>query len=263
MRHDRPVPFRGGGFVPAATPFAGALTLLALLALWETGAQLHLFATAFLSRPSSIAHALANLALSGELARHLGASLSRLALGWLAGTLAGLVAGLAISLAVLARGPGMAIVGALFPIPKIALVPLFIIWLGIGEGSKVFTVAFGVLFPTIINTIAGVDAVPRNLVRMAQSFGLSWRAVVWKVILPGALPSILAGLRITVATAVILLVAAEMIGAENGIGAFVLQAGNLYDVDALMAGIAVLSALGLALSSLITLAERHFLRWRA
>jgi NitT/TauT family transport system permease protein len=258
----RDVPFRAGGFVARATPFAGAITLLALLAAWEAGAQWHLFSTAFLSKPSSIAWALLNLAKSGELARHLGASLSRLALGWLAGTLAGLAVGLAISLAAWARGPGMAVVGALFPIPKIALVPLFIIWLGIGEGSKVFTVAFGVLFPTVINTIAGVDGVPRNLVRMAQSFGLSWPEVVRKVILPGALPSILAGLRITVATAVILLVAAEMIGAENGIGAFVLQAGNLYDVDALMAGIAVLSALGLTLSALIGAAERRFLRWR-
>ncbi len=259
---EREVKFRAEGFAAVATPLAGTLTLVGLLGMWEVGAQLKLFGTAFLSRPSSIAQALASLALSGELARHLVASLSRLAWGWLAGTLAGLVAGLAISLGAWVRGPGMAVVGALFPIPKVALVPLFIIWLGIGEGSKVFTVAFGVFFPTIINTIAGVDGVPRNLVRMAQSFGMGWASVVWKVILPGALPSILAGLRITVATAVILLVAAEMIGAENGIGAFVLQAGNLYDVDALMAGIAVLSALGLGLSGLIGTAERWFLRWR-
>jgi NitT/TauT family transport system permease protein len=97
---------------------------------------------------------------------------------------------------------------------------------------------------------------------MAQSFGLPWASILRKVVLPGALPGILAGFRITAATAIVLLVAAEMIGAERGIGAFVLQAGNLYDIDALMAGIAMLSALGLAVSWLIGRAERMLLRWR-
>ncbi len=257
-----PIPFRAGGFAPRTHPMAATATLLVIVAAWEFAARLGWINTTFLSTPTAIARTLGNLALSGELARHAAASFSRLAWGWLAGTTAGLVAGLAIALFTLARSPGLAIVGALFPVPKIALVPLFIIWFGIGEGSKLFTVAFGVFFPTIISTIAGVDAVPRGLIRMAQSFGLPWRSIVWKVILPGALPSLLAGCRITAATAIILLVAAEMIGAEQGIGAFVLQAGNLYDIDALMAGITVLSALGLVVSWLIGLAERVFLRWR-
>ena len=256
------VRFRGSGFLTRPGAIAGLVTLAVLLASWEAGARLHWFGTAFSSMPSAIGRTLITLAVSGELTAHLSASLSRLVLGWLAGTIAGGLAGLAIGLFARVRGPGMAVVGALFPVPKIALVPLFIIWFGIGEGSKLFTVAFGVFFPTIINTLAGVDAVPRGLIRMAQSFGLSWGRVVWAVVLPGALPSILAGLRITVATAVILLVAAEMIGAERGIGAFVLQAGNLYDVNALMAGIAVLSGLGRVLSGLIGLTERWVLRWR-
>jgi NitT/TauT family transport system permease protein len=150
----------------------------------------------------------------------------------------------------------------MFPIPKIALVPLFIIWFGIGEGSKIITLAFGVFFPTVIATVAGIDGVPRGLIRMGQSFGLPPRSIVRKIVLPGALPSILAGFRITTATAIILLVAAEMIGAERGIGAFVLSAGNLYDVDNLMAGIVLLSAIGLVLSWLIGRAERALLRWR-
>lgn len=257
-----PVPFRAAGFAPRPRPLAGAATLVLLLLAWEAGARLHLFQTSFTSTPSGIARAIADLVASGELWRHLAASLGRLAWGWLAGTLAGLAAGLAIGLFTAARSPGMAVVSALFPIPKIALVPLFIIWFGIGEGSKLATLAFGVFFPTVIATVAAVDAVPVNLVRMAQSFGLPWASIVRKVVLPGALPGILAGCRITAATAIILLVAAEMIGAERGIGAFVLQAGNLYDVDALMAGIAVLSALGLAVSWAIGRAERALLRWR-
>ena len=120
----------------------------------------------------------------------------------------------------------MAVVSALFPIPKIALVPLFIIWFGIGEGSKIATLAFGVFFPTVIATAGGVDAVPRGLIRMAQSFGAAARRSSRKIVLPGALPAILSGFRVTASIAIILLVAAEMIGAERGIGAFVLPAGQ-------------------------------------
>jgi NitT/TauT family transport system permease protein len=122
--------------------------------------------------------------------------------------------------------------------------------------------AFGVFFPTVINVVAGVDGVPRNLIRMGQSFGLSWWAVVRKIVLPGALATILAGFRITVSIAIVLLVAAEMIGAEKGIGAFVLAAGNLYDTDNLLAGIVLLSAMGLAASWIIGRLEKWFLRWR-
>lgn len=258
----RDVPFRAAGFTPRAIPFAGAATLALLLAVWQGAAQLGLISTRFLPPPLAIAHALATLAASGELWAHLAASLQRFALGWAMGTAAGLVAGFAIGLFTLFRTPGMAVVSALFPIPKIALAPLFIIWFGIGEGSKLATLAFGVFFPTVINTVAGVDGVPRSLIRMGQSFGLSWPAIVGKIVLPGALPAILSGFRITTSTAVILLVAAEMIGADRGIGSYVLQAGNLYDTEGLMAGIVMLSVLGLSVAWALGRLERWLLAWR-
>jgi NitT/TauT family transport system permease protein len=186
-----------------------------------------------------------------------------LAVGWIVGTVFGIALGLAVGLWSLMRSPGMAIVSALFPIPKIALVPLFIIWFGIGEGSKLATLAFGVFFPTVIATAGGVDNVPRGLIRMGQSFGLSHAAIIRKIVLPAALPAILSGFRVTVSIAIVLLVAAEMIGAERGIGAFVLSAGNLYDTDNLLAGIVILSVLGLVVSWAIGWLERIFLKWRA
>ena len=256
------VPFRAGGFAPRLVPFAGAATLIGLLALWQAAASYGLISSRFLPTPLAIGRALVTLAASGELAAHLVASVQRFGLGWAMGTAAGLVVGFAVGLFTLARTPGMAVVSALFPIPKIALAPLFIIWFGIGEGSKLATLAFGVFFPTVINTVAGVDGVPRGLIRMGQSFGLSWWAVVRKIVLPGALPAILAGFRITTSTAVILLVAAEMIGADRGIGSFVLQAGNLYDTEGLMAGIVMLSLLGLSVAWLIGRVERLLLGWR-
>ncbi len=256
------IPFRAGGFAPRLVPFAGAATLIGLLALWQVVADYGLISSRFLPTPLAIGRSLMTLAKSGELWAHLSASLQRFGLGWAMGTAAGLVAGFAIGLFTLARSPGMAVVSALFPIPKIALAPLFIIWFGIGEGSKLATLAFGVFFPTVINTVAGVDGVPRGLIRMGQSFGLSWGAIVWKIVLPGALPAILSGFRITTSTAVILLVAAEMIGADRGIGSFVLQAGNLYDTEGLMAGIVMLSALGLTVAWLLGRLERLLLAWR-
>jgi NitT/TauT family transport system permease protein len=257
-----PVRFRGGGFAPRDRPLSGVVTLVVLVALWQAAAWLGWIPTAFTSTPAAIGRALVSLTASGELWANLSASLQRLAIGWAAGTAAGLLVGFALGLFTLARSPGMAVVSALFPIPKIALVPLFIIWFGIGEGSKDITVGFGVFFPTVINTMAGVDGVPRGLIRMAQSFGVPWRSIVRKVVLPAALPAVLSGFRITTSTAIILLVAAEMIGAEKGIGAFVLQAGDLYDVDNLMAGLVVLSVLGLAVSWVLGRIERRLLRWR-
>ena len=256
------VRLRARGFAPRDVPVAGAATLLGLLGLWQVGAGFGWFSTRFVSTPVEIVQALLALAVSGELRAHLSASLGRLVVGWVVGTVAGLVLGLAVGLFSLVRSPGMAVVSALFPIPKIALVPLFIIWFGIGEGSKIVTLAFGVFFPTVIGTMAGVDGVPRGLIRMGQSFGLPWRSIVAKIVVPAALPAILSSFRITTATAIILLVAAEMIGAEKGIGAFVLAAGNLYDIDNLMAGIVVLSAIGLAVSWLLGRLERALLGWR-
>ncbi len=257
-----PVPFRARGFAPRSAPLVAAATLVGLVLLWQAGASAGWIDTLFLPPPVAIGRALATLAVSGELWRHLGASLRRLAIGWSLGTVGGVALGIAVGVSSLARAPGMAVVSALFPIPKIALVPLFIIWFGIGEGSKVATLAFGVFFPTVINTAAGIDALPRGLIRMGQSFGLSRGAILGKIVLPGALPAILSGFRVTTSIAIILLVAAEMIGAQNGIGAFVLQAGNLYDTDNLLAGIVVLSLLGLTVAWVVGRLERWLLAWR-
>jgi ABC-type nitrate/sulfonate/bicarbonate transport system permease component len=236
--------------------------LLGVLAVWQAAASAGLISTLFLPAPLAIARALWALTLSGELWKNLSVSLARLAIGWSIGTVTGIAVGLAIGLWSAFRSPGLALVAALFPIPKIALVPLFILWFGIGEGSKVATLVFGVFFPTVIATAGGMDNVPRGLIRMGQSFGLSRWSIIRRIVLPAALPAILNGFRVTTAIAIVLLVAAEMIGAERGIGAFVLSTDNLYDTDNLLAGIVVLSLLGLLVSWVIGLLERMMLRWR-
>jgi NitT/TauT family transport system permease protein len=258
----QPVPFRGGGF--RHRPVAGVAPLLfaVLIALWEAGSRAGWISPIALPAPSEALAALGDLIETGMLWKHLGASVYRLSLGWAAGTALGVLAGLAIGLLPLARAGLQPLVSALFPIPKIALLPLFVVWFGIGEGSKVATILFGTFFPTVVATYGGVESVDRGLIRMGQSFGLPWRSIVWKIILPGALPAILSGARISASIGIILLVAAEMIGAQHGIGAYILMAGALFALDQLIAGVAMLSVLGLTVGWLIGRAERHFLRWR-
>lgn len=261
-RQQQPVPFRGGGFNPRPRALFGLAVMVVLIAVWETGCRTGIIHPLVLPAPSEAATAFMELLDSGLLWTHLGASLSRLVIGWTAGTILGIAVGFAIGLFSLARAGMVPLVAAIFPIPKIALLPLFIIWFGIGEGSKVATILFGTFFPTVVATYGGVDNVDRGLIRMGQSFGLSWFSIVRKIILPGALPAILPGFRISAAIAIVLLVAAEMIGAEFGVGAYILMAGSLMAMDQLIAGVAILSTIGLTVSWIIGRAEKALLRWR-
>ena len=174
----------------------------------------------------------------------------------------GIAVGIMIGLFSYVRSGLVPLVAAIFPIPKIALLPLFVIWFGIGEGSKYALIAFGTFTPTVVATYGAVDNVDRTLIRMGQSFGLSWWSIVRKIVLPGAMPGILSGLRISLSIAIILLVAAEMLGAEYGIGAYILEAGSLYDLERLFAGVVILSLLGVLISALIGILERRLLGWR-
>ena len=258
----RPVPFRGAGFRPRPLAIVGPAVFAALILAWQLGCRYGVISPIALPAPSQVAGAFVDLVRSGTLWQHLAASLERLVVGWTLGTALGVAVGLSIGLFSLARAGLMPLVSAIFPVPKIALLPLFVIWFGTGEGSKIATILFGAFFPTVIATYGGVDSVDRGLIRMGQSFGLAWLSIVRKIIVPGALPAILAGCRISVSISIVLLVAAEMIGARYGIGAYILEAGALFATDQLIAGVAILSVLGLAVGWLIGRAERRFLDWR-
>jgi ABC-type nitrate/sulfonate/bicarbonate transport system permease component len=258
----RSISFRGGGFAPQPLKRAAWIAFALILLVWQAAISSGLVSAVFLPSPWNILLALRDLAISGELWRHLSISLLRIAAGWVLGTAAGLGVGLAMGLQSVARSVGVPLISALFPIPKIALLPLLILWLGIGEAPKIATIALGVFFPTAIAAASGIDSVPRGLIRMAQSFNMPFAAILAKVVLPGALPNIIAGFRISASTALLLVVAAEMIGAQDGIGAFVLAAGNLMQTDRLMAGVVVLSLLGLAIGGLLSEIEKRLLRWR-
>jgi NitT/TauT family transport system permease protein len=258
----REVDFRGGGFLDVPKPLYSWIAFAGILAIWQAAITLGWIDPVFLPSPVAIVDALWQLTASGDLWRHLSISLMRISSGWVIGSGLGVIIGLLMGLTSAGRAIGMPLVSAIYPVPKIALLPLLILWLGIGETPKVVTIASGVFFPTVIATLAGVDGAPRNLIRMGQSFNMPMSSIIWKIILPSALPGILAGFRISVSIALILVVSAEMIGAQFGIGAFLLTAGNLMQSDDLMAGVVILSILGLFIGAALTALERVFLRWR-
>ncbi|TLP62784.1 ABC transporter permease [Parasedimentitalea maritima] len=258
----RPVPFRGGGFAPSSRRWVGLVVFVVLIALAEMGTRQGWISSLTLPKPSDVLKTFGELYSTGLLWKHLSVSLSRLIVGAALGASVGIAVGVMIGLFSYVRAGLVPLVAALFPIPKIALLPLFVIWFGIDEGSKYALIAFGTFTPTVVATYGAVDNVDRGLIRMGQSFNLSWWSIVRKIVLPGAMPGILSGLRISLAIAIILLVAAEMLGAEYGIGAYILEAGSLYDLERLFAGVTILSILGVTLSICIGMIERRLLRWR-
>lgn len=237
-------------------------SIVGLVLVWEALARAGLVPVLFLPSPLGVIEQGAAMIRSGELAMHLAASLERLVLGFAVGGTLGVVVGIVVGFFSIGDAVGTPLIAATFPVPKIALLPLLILWLGLGEASKVAVIALGVFFPMAINTATGVRQADPLLIRAAVAFGARRWSVIRKVILPSALPMIFAGLRLAAGTALLLLVAAEMIAVESGIGFLILNAGNLMDTTKLMVGIVVLSVLGLLSHWGIGRLERLAIPWR-
>ena len=238
------------------------VSILCLLAIWELICQSGVVSSLFLPAPTAIINALLQMIADGEIGVSLAASLYRILAGFFIGSLVGLAVGLVTGTSALMDKIGTPIVNAIYPIPKIALLPLFILWLGIGELSKVTIIALGVFFPVAMNTYSGVKNVDTLLLKVAASFNASWWMTMKSVVLPNALPMIFAGLRLAAGTSLLLLVAAEMIAAQVGIGALILHYGDLMITDRLMAGVIVLSLLGLVFNLILQFLERKAIPWK-
>ncbi|MBR5796625.1 MAG: ABC transporter permease [Phascolarctobacterium sp.] len=236
--------------------WVSVVSILCLLVIWELICQSGIVSSLFLPAPTAIISALLQMIADGEIGVSLAASLYRILAGFFIGSLVGLAVGLVTGTSALMDKIGTPIVNAIYPIPKIALLPLFILWLGIGELSKVTIIALGVFFPVAMNTYSGVKNVDTLLLKVAASFNASWWMTMKSVVLPNALPMIFAGLRLAAGTSLLLLVAAEMIAAQVGIGALILHYGDLMITDRLMAGVIVLSLLGLVFNLILQFLER-------
>lgn len=235
---------------------------LALLALWQLGATTGVIPPGKLAAPSTIAATFWELARSGQLEVHLLVSLARATIGFAIGVAAG--TGLALLAGLSHRGedavdPPLQMLRTL---PHLGLTPLLILWFGIGESPKIALIAFATLFPVYLTLLGGIRAVDPKLVEAAQVFGLSRRAVVRDVILPGALPQALVGLRYAAGMSWLSLVVVEQINADRGIGFLIMDARDFLRTDVIVVGLLVYAILGLATDAVVRAVEARALAWR-
>ena len=258
----RPVEFRGAGFVPGTGRYSGWISLAIVLALWQLAGSAGWVNPLFLPPPSAIAVAIWKLASSGALWQHVSWSIMRIGVGWIIGTAAGVAVGFAIGLSTLARSVGITFISALFPIPKIALLPLLLLAFGFGDASKVALVAIAVFFPVVVNTYVGAANIEKIYWDVAKNYGASQMVVFTRVVFFGALPTIFAGLRIALAVSFIVLVASEFVATKSGIGYLIWSSWELLQVDVMFVGIVTIGILGLISSVLFQELERRAIPWR-
>jgi NitT/TauT family transport system permease protein len=230
------------------------------LLAWEVGGRQ--VDPLFMSYPSEIARAAARLTASGELTTALASSLQTLVLAFLIASIAGIGLGLLIGRYKGVEAATDWLVNALYATPLVAIIPLVILWFGLGGAAKLFIVTILAVFPILINTIAGVHNVPANLIELGNAFAAREREVFLKIILPSALPYMMTGLRLGIGRAIIGMVVAEFFTAITGLGALIVKYGNQYDTASMFVPILVLMLLGVTLSVIVRRAEKSIAPWR-
>lgn len=240
----------------------GIVSPLALLLLWEASARGGLIDVRFFPAPSSIAAQAVALTGTGELWGHLAASLKRLAWGTLLGGIPALLLGITMGLYRPIRAAIDPLISATYPVPKSAILPLILLIFGLDEASKIVMVALGVFFPVLINTITGVLQIDKIYLDVGKNF----RATRWQtfrtVALPGAMPSIMAGIKLGIGMGLILIAIAEMVGAKNGIGFMIWDAWQILSVETMYVGLIVISILGFLLTLILNEIEGWILPWK-
>ncbi|MDT4986618.1 MAG: NitT/TauT family transport system permease protein [Micromonosporaceae bacterium] len=236
--------------------------IVALLAVWETVPRLNLVDPTFLPPLSRVLRAWWTLAATGQLSRHVEASLVRSLSGF------GLAIAVAVPLGLLIGWykPVAILLNPLLELFRntaaLALLPVFVLILGLGETSKIAIILYGCVWPILLNTISGVRTVDPMLVKAARSLGLSPLRLFGKVVLPAAVPTIFTGVRLAGAYSILILIAAELVGAKAGLGYLITYAQFNFDVPDMYAAIITVSAIGLVINQLLVALERRFSTWR-
>ena len=242
-------------------------TVAVIVAAWSLAARFGAVSPVFLPAPLTVVQSLYNVAVNGfvdsTLAEHTLASLMRIFGALAVSLLLGVPAGLLIGTSRLGKGILDPIVEFLRPLPPLAYLPLIIIWVGIGEASKITVIALAMLPPIILSTSAAVRAMPADYINAARAFGASRLQVLTGVILPGAIPAILTGTRIALGAGWSTLVAAELVAATRGLGFMIQSAAQFLVTDIVIGGIVVIAAIAFLLELLGRLLERLLVPWAA
>jgi len=242
-----------------------ALSILSpvlLLVLWEIAARAGLVDVRFFPAPSAIFENFVEILRSGELWTHLSISLVRILVGFLLGAIPGIVIGLAMGLSSITRAIVQPLVHATFPIPKVAILPLLILIFGLGEMSKYAIIAIAVVYLVLINTYEGVRDISPIYLDVGHNFGASRSMMFLDIALPGALPQILTGLRLGMGVALLVIVAAEFVGAKSGIGYMIWNSWQIFAVEKMYVGLLLTAALGFLAAGISVLMERMLIPWR-
>jgi sulfonate transport system permease protein len=235
---------------------------LAAIGLWQLVCSLGVFTSVEVASPVAVIDAGRQLWADGSLQSNLVVSLERVAEGLLIGVAAGVFLAVACGLFWIGEDLLDPVIQAARAVPILGLVPLVIIWFGVGELPKVFLIALGCMFPVYLNTYAGIRGVDIKLVEAGQTFGLNRWGLVRKVILPGALPEFLVGLRFALVGSWLIIIVAEEINAQSGIGYLIMQAQTTDRTDIMCLGLAIYAVLGVLADVLVRLLERRLLAWR-
>jgi NitT/TauT family transport system permease protein len=240
---------------------APALVLLLLLA-WEAAVHAGWSARMFFPAPSRILVALVAGCADGQLLKDTGATLTRLLAGFFLGAVPGALLGMAMGRVRLLRVVADPIVSALHPIPKIAILPLFLIIFGLGETSRVVLIAVAAFFPMLISTMAGVRQISPIHFEVAHNCGAGARGVLAHVILPGSLPLMLAGARLALNTALTATIAVELMVSRNGLGAMTWSAWQTLRIERLYVGLVAVAVLGIGINALLKWLMVRFVPWQ-
>ena len=236
--------------------------LTSFIALWEIGARAGWLDPLFASSPALIVEKLVQMIMDGSIWPHVIASAQIAGLGFGLSVLVGVPMGLIMGRSETVRATLEPFTIALNASPQVAFLPLLIIWLGIGLTSKVALVFLGSFIIMVINTEAGVTQVDKRLVETAHSFMANERQIMMKIILPSALPYIIAGMRLAVGRTLVMVVVAEIYASTKGLGYLIFQAGGLYDTAQVFVGVLVLATAGVLLNGLLRWAEKRLAPWQ-
>jgi sulfonate transport system permease protein len=237
------------------------LVPLTLLILWQLLAQGGWLNSRVLPAPTDVLRAALRLTVSGELLRHLGISTWRAAVGFLIGGGLGLFFGVLNGVFRPAELLADSSIQMIRNIPHLAMIPLVILWFGIGDQARIFLVALGVLFPIYVNTFYGIRAIDPGLIEMGQVYGLSPRQLFFQIILPGSLPSVLVGLRYALGIMWLTLIVAETIAAGSGIGYMAMNAREFMQTDVVVLAILLYALLGKLADSAVRWLEGLWIAW--
>lgn len=253
--------------LPAARPLLVRFLLplalpLLLVAVWQALSAWGAVKPILLPSPLKVAAAFWSLAVSGDLFRHLGISLLRVLEGFAIATLAGLVLGLMVGLWRVVDQATDLLIQLLKPIPPIAWIPLAILWFGIGEAGKVYIIFLGAFFPILVNTVDGIRQTDRRYVELARILEVTRLRFVTQVVLPGALPAIMTGLRVGLMVAWMCVVAAELIAASSGIGYLITDARQMSQTDEVLVGMITIGIMGKLLDVSLKWLENRLIPWK-